>query len=121
MIDPDGCHLVVWEARHDNGWITLVIEQPDGTFVAWAGLGEAIGVDYVEDTPEQAQAAAMFALKRRAGTGSARVHVRRSRCGRTRLPMKPHLAVPDVATLDAAGSASSSVCAPTNGRSQSLF
>lgn len=62
MIDPEGCHLVVWEALHDNGWITLVIEQPDGTFVAWAGLGEAIGVDYVEDTPVQAQAAAMFAL-----------------------------------------------------------
>ena len=41
------------------------MEQPDGTFVAWAGLGEAIGVDYVEDTPEHAQAAAMFALKRK--------------------------------------------------------
>src|SRR5687767_10168649 len=43
MIDPEGCHLVVWEARHGNGWITLVIEQPDGTVVAWAGLGETIG------------------------------------------------------------------------------
>ena len=59
--------LVVWEARHDNGWTTLVMEQPDGTFVAWAGLGEAIGVDYVENSPEHAEAAALFALKRKSG------------------------------------------------------
>jgi hypothetical protein len=49
----------------DNGWITLVMEQPHGTFVVWAGPGETIGVDYVEDTPEHAHAAAMFALKRK--------------------------------------------------------
>ena len=58
---------LVWEARHDNGWITLVIEQPDGTFIAWAGTGDAIGVDYVEDSPEFARAAALFALKRKSG------------------------------------------------------
>ena len=29
--------------------------------------GESVGVDYVEDTPEHAQAAAMFALKRKSG------------------------------------------------------
>jgi hypothetical protein len=56
MTDAVRRRLVVWEARHDNGWPTLVLEQPDGTFVAWAGLGEAIGVDYVEDTPEHAPA-----------------------------------------------------------------
>jgi len=55
------------EARHDNGWITLVMEQPDGTLVAWAGPAETVGVDYVEDTPEHARAAAMFALKRKSG------------------------------------------------------
>ena len=33
--------LVIWQAKHDNGWISVVAEQPDGTFVAWAGLGEA--------------------------------------------------------------------------------
>jgi hypothetical protein len=38
----------------------------DGTFVAWAGPGETVAVDYVEDTPEHAQAA-MFALKRKCG------------------------------------------------------
>ena len=59
--------LLVWRARHDNGWSTVVAEQPDGTFVAWAGPGEAIGVDYVEDGPEHAQAAALFALNRKSG------------------------------------------------------
>ena len=52
---------------HDNGWVTVVMEQPDGTFVAWAGPGETVGVDYVEDSPEHAQALAMFALKRKSG------------------------------------------------------
>ena len=41
--------------------------QADGVFVAWAGPDETVGVDYVEDTPEHAQAAAMFALKRKSG------------------------------------------------------
>ena len=59
--------LVVWEARHENGWTTVVMEQPDGTFIAWAGPDETVGVDYVEDCPENAQAAAMFALKRKSG------------------------------------------------------
>jgi hypothetical protein len=67
MTEPERRRLVVWEARHDNGWTTVVMEQPDGTFIAWAGLGETIGVDYVEDSPEHAQAAAMFALKRKSG------------------------------------------------------
>ena len=83
MNEPGQRHLVVWEARHNNGWTTLVIEQPDGTFVAWAGLGEAIGVDYVEDTHEHAQAPAMFALKRKSGPHRARRGVRTSRCGAT--------------------------------------
>ena len=43
------------------------MEQPDRTFVAWAGPDESVGVDSVEDTPEHAQAAAMFALKRKSG------------------------------------------------------
>jgi hypothetical protein len=62
--------LMIWQARHDNGWTTVVAEQPDGTFVAWAGPDDAVGVDYVEDTPEHAQAAAMFALRRKVGHGS---------------------------------------------------
>ena len=39
MTEPERRRLVIWEARHDNGWTTVVMEQPDGTFVAWAGLG----------------------------------------------------------------------------------
>jgi hypothetical protein len=65
--EPQTRRLAIWEARHDNGWTTIVMEQPDGTFIAWAGRGDAIGVDYVEDSPEHAQAAAMFALKRKSG------------------------------------------------------
>jgi len=68
MTDPPHTrHLVIWEASHDNGWTTLVMEQTDGTFAAWAGPDETVGVDYVEDCPEHAQAAAMFALKRKTG------------------------------------------------------
>ena len=67
MTDPQPRRVVIWEARHDNGWTTLVMEQLDGTFVAWAGPDESVGVDYVEDTPEHAEAAAMFALKRKSG------------------------------------------------------
>ena len=76
LMDVTNRRLILWEARHDNGWTTLVMEQPDGTFVAWAGPGEAIGVDYVEDTPEHAQAAAMFSLNRKSGHGEGS-----SRCG----------------------------------------
>ena len=47
MTDAHTRHLVVWEARHDNGWTTLV-EQPDGTFVAWAGPDETVDVDTLE-------------------------------------------------------------------------
>src|SRR4029453_17816014 len=59
--------LVIWEAHHDNGWVSVVMEQPDGTFVAWAGPAGVIGADYVEDSPEHAQAGAVFALKRKSG------------------------------------------------------
>ena len=71
------------EARHDNGWTTLVMEQSDGTFVAWAGPDESVSIDYVKDCPEHAQAAAMFALKRKIGICPLSINVRRWRCGRT--------------------------------------
>jgi hypothetical protein len=64
---PQKRRLLVWEARHDNGWTSVVAEQPDGTFVAWAGRADTIGVDYVEDTPEHAQAGALYALNRKSG------------------------------------------------------
>jgi len=54
MLEPERRCLVVWDASHDNGWTTVVMEQPDGTFVAEAGEGDAIGLDCVEDTAEHA-------------------------------------------------------------------
>ena len=30
MTDAEHRHLVIWEARHDNGWTALVMEQSDG-------------------------------------------------------------------------------------------
>ncbi|MGH9310590.1 MAG: hypothetical protein ACRD1U_14530 [Vicinamibacterales bacterium] len=60
--------LAAWTARHDNGWVATVLETPNGLYSAWVGReGEAISVDYVEDSPEHAQIAAEFALKQRTG------------------------------------------------------
>src|SRR5687768_16443948 len=28
--------LGIWTNIHDNGWVTKAVENPDGTFVAWA-------------------------------------------------------------------------------------
>ena len=64
------------------------MEQPDGTFVAWAGLGETVGVDYVEDCPEHAQAAAMFALKRKSGHAECSPHYSRFEMRRTRCRLR---------------------------------
>jgi hypothetical protein len=73
----------------DNGWTTLVMEQPDGTFVAWAGPDETVGVDYVEDSPEHAQAAAMFALKRKSGHAECSI-----RCSAFEMRMHTMLVAP---------------------------
>ena len=54
MTDPVPRRLAIWEARHDNGWITLVMSRRTVTFVAWASPNRNGEVDYVEDTPEQA-------------------------------------------------------------------
>jgi hypothetical protein len=60
--------LSSWTARHDNGWITTVLETPYGTYAAWAAPdAETASVDYVEDSPERAQIAALTALKLRTG------------------------------------------------------
>ena len=54
-----------WRREHDNSWIEYVVEQPDGTFAAWAASdGAPAKVDYVEDCLENAQRAAEFALRR---------------------------------------------------------
>ena len=62
-------HLAVWTNIHDNGWITIAAEAPDGTFVGWAAPAETsnVTVDYIEDGPENAMRAAEFALGRKSG------------------------------------------------------
>ena len=89
MTEPERRRLVVWEQCHDNGWTTLVMEQTDGTFIAWAGLRHTIGVDYMEDTPEHAQAAAMFALKRKSDHGECS-----PRCGEWEMRTRTTLMIP---------------------------
>ena len=61
--------LAVWTNIHDNGWVAHAVENPDGTFAAWAApdaTGTAVA-DYVEDGPENAKRAAEFALTQKSG------------------------------------------------------
>ena len=58
---------VVWEARHDNGWTTIIAEQQDGSFVAFASNGEAVCRDYVGPNVTHAHAAVMAALRWKSG------------------------------------------------------
>jgi hypothetical protein len=67
MADAVRRRLLVWEARHDDGRTDAGPRTTRWHLCRVGGAGEAIGVDYVEDTPEHAQAAAMFALKRKSG------------------------------------------------------
>ena len=30
------------DRRHDHGWMAIVMEQPDGTLIEWAGRAEAV-------------------------------------------------------------------------------
>jgi hypothetical protein len=57
------------EAPHDNSCTTLVMEQPDGTLVAWARFADAICVDYCRGHAGHAPAAVMLGLKRKYGDG----------------------------------------------------
>jgi hypothetical protein len=58
----------VWIATHDNGWMTVVIENTDGTYSACAApTNEEAAIDYLEDCPEHARIAAEYALKQKTG------------------------------------------------------
>ena len=61
--------ISVWTATHDNGWITKAVENPDGSYAAWATKEpDALGpVDYVEDGLEKGKRAAECALRQRTG------------------------------------------------------
>src|SRR5215204_1232825 len=57
--------MAVWTAAHDNGWLTSVVENPDGTFAAWAAPdGESAGIYTVQPDVESGRAAAETALRR---------------------------------------------------------
>jgi uncharacterized ferredoxin-like protein len=61
--------LEVWTATHDTGWVTQAVENPDGTYAAWALPTAAVvsDPDYVERDAENARRAAEFALARKTG------------------------------------------------------
>jgi hypothetical protein len=59
--------LATWEAQHDNGWRTALIEQPDRTFIVRVGPGSQNGVVLLEGTLAAALRAALWALERGSG------------------------------------------------------
>ena len=61
--------LVMWQARHDNGWRTVLLEQPDGAFVAYAGIRRTV-ILHREDSLERARDAALAALEQETGHGT---------------------------------------------------
>ena len=60
--------MAVWTAAHDNGWVTSVVENPDGSFAAWAAPdGEGAGVYTIQADVDSGKAAAEAALQRHTG------------------------------------------------------
>ena len=60
--------MAVWTATHDNGWLTSVVENPDGTFAAWAAPdGECAGVYIVTPDVAAGKMSAEGALRRHTG------------------------------------------------------
>ena len=59
--------LIRWEADHENGWQTLIVQQGDGTFVAWAMCDHERGPVYVDTDISHACAAVLASLYRRTG------------------------------------------------------
>ena len=59
--------MAVWTATHDNGWLTRVVENPDGSFSAWAAPdGDSVPVQSAADA-EAGKLAADDALERETG------------------------------------------------------
>ena len=58
----------VWHADHDNGWVTVIAENQDGTWAAWAfPKNETASIDYIEQSADRARAAALHALEWKSG------------------------------------------------------
>ena len=71
---PDGTHgipnrlMTVWTARHDNGWVASVVENPNGSFAAWAAPdGEGGRVYSIVEEAEDGKTAAAASLVRETG------------------------------------------------------
>ena len=72
--DSGGTHgipnrlMAVWTARHDNGWVTSVVENPNGSFAAWAAPdGQGGGVYSIVEEVEDGKKAAATSLVRETG------------------------------------------------------
>lgn len=60
--------MAVWTARHDNGWVTSVVENPNGSFAAWAAPdGAGGGVYSIVEEAEDGKKAAAASLVRETG------------------------------------------------------
>ena len=56
-----------WQADHDNGWRTVIVQQHDGSFAAWMTSGEERSPPYVDLDIYHAYAAVMASLYRHTG------------------------------------------------------
>lgn len=60
--------LVLWEARHDNGWTTVIAKHTDGSFVAsTVRADEEECVHYVGQNVAHAHAAVVAAMRWKTG------------------------------------------------------
>ena len=60
--------MAVWTACHDNGWVTSVVENPNGSFAAWAAPDrQGGGVYSIVDEAEDGKQAAAASLARATG------------------------------------------------------
>ena len=51
-----------WEAHHENGWTTIVAQQPNGSFIAYVHEEGFVRVSSLERALEDALRAARVAL-----------------------------------------------------------
>jgi len=59
--------VVLWEARHDNGWSTVIAKHTDGSFVASTVHAGEHCVHYVGQNVAHAHAAVLAAMRWKTG------------------------------------------------------
>jgi hypothetical protein len=88
--------MQVWNATHDNGWSTMVVENPNGSFAAWAAPSGQPVVGYaIEPEAHRGKVAATTALAQ--STGHAECSDRCSRWARKTYPVFDWRATSNVA------------------------